>query len=344
MEQDEKYMLRCFELAILGLGKVAPNPMVGAVIVYNNEIIGEGYHQKYGEAHAEVNAVNSVKDQSLLSKSTIYVSLEPCAHFGKTPPCADLLVKHQCKKVVISCIDTFSEVAGKGVQRLKDAGIEVVTGVLESEGRELNKRFFTFHEQKRPFVILKWAQTKDGFIDKIRQTGEFGINWITGPETKKEVHKWRSQEPAILVGKNTVINDNPSLTVRENKGKNPLRIVIDPKATLPKTLNIFNDDAPTIIFNTVTNLSSGTNNYIQLSDLSCTNILSVLYELKVQSVIVEGGAITLQQFLDANLWDEARIFTGKPEFTCGVIAPIIKEKIVSKYKFGNDTLTIYRNI
>lgn len=344
MEQDEKYMLRCFELAIQGIGKVAPNPMVGAVIVYNNEIIGEGYHQKYGESHAEVNAINSVKDQSLLSKSTIYVSLEPCSHFGKTPPCADLLVKNQFKKVVISCIDTFSEVAGKGVQRLKDAGIEVITGVLELEGRELNKRFFTFHEQKRPYVILKWAQTKDGFIDKIRQPGEFGINWITGPETKKEVHKWRSQEPAILVGKNTVLNDNPSLTVREYKGKNPLRIIIDPKAELPSTLNIFSDDAPTIIFNAVTNLSSGTNNYIQLIDLSCSNILSVLHDLQVQSIIIEGGAITLQQFIKANLWDEARIFKGTTEFKFGVIAPIIDGTVISESKFGNDSLTIYKNI
>jgi diaminohydroxyphosphoribosylaminopyrimidine deaminase/5-amino-6-(5-phosphoribosylamino)uracil reductase len=343
MKKDKKYMNRCFELAIKGIGNVAPNPMVGAVIVHNGEIIGEGYHEEYGEAHAEVNAIKSVNDKTVLSEATIYVSLEPCAHFGKTPPCADLLVKHNFKKVVISCGDTFSEVAGKGIERLKNAGIEVEVGILEKEGRELNKRFFTFHEKKRPYVVLKWAQTSDGFIDKLRIENQPEINWITGSETKKRVHKWRSQEVAIVVGKNTVLNDNPSLTVREVDGKNPIRIVIDPQASLDTSYSVFNDDAPTIIFNLIKNLSSGTNNHIQLPDLKCKTILTALYNLSIQSLIIEGGAVTLQNFIDFNLWDEARIFTGPIDFHSGLKAPTLKGNLISTEIIGKDTLTVIKN-
>ncbi len=345
MHSDGHYMLRCLELAQLGLGKVAPNPMVGAVIVYDDKIIGEGYHQKYGEAHAEVNAVNSVHDKSLLKDSTIYVSLEPCSHHGKTPPCADLLVKHQFKKVVIACQDTFSEVSGKGIQCLRDAGIKVIVGVLEEEARELNKRFFTFHEKKRPYVILKWAQTKNGFIDIEREKNEKGIHWITQEETKKTVHRWRSEEPAILVGKNTVLNDNPSLTVRETFGRNPLRIVLDSNLELEEAnYKLFNAEAPTIRLNTLKNWSSGSNNSIQVADMEVATILNVLYDLSIQSLIIEGGASVLQSFIDSKLWDEARVLIGVNEFPKGVNAPTIDIKLKSRSeKLGLDQLELYIN-
>lgn len=344
MHSDIQYMQRCLELAQLGLGKVAPNPMVGAVIVYNDKIIGEGYHQKYGEAHAEVNAVNSVDDKSVLKESTIYVSLEPCSHHGKTPPCADLLVKHQFKKVVIACTDTFSEVSGKGIQRLKDAGIEVIVGTLEHAARELNKRFFTFHEQKRPYVILKWAQTLDGFIDKKRIENETGINWITSPSTKQIVHQWRAEETAILVGKNTVLNDNPSLTVREVNGKNPLRIVLDSNLELEeKNFAVFNDEAPTLHLNTLKSWSKGSNNSIKIENMHPETILDTLYHLSIQSVIIEGGKSILQSFIDSKLWDEARVLTGNTHFSDGISAPLIDSKLkVSTIKIGVDQIETYR--
>ncbi len=220
-------MRRCLQLAKMGEGNVAPNPMVGAVIVCNHKIIGEGYHQEFGGPHAEVNAINSVKDKSLLAKSTIYVSLEPCAHHGKTPPCSDLIVEHKIPKVVIGSQDTFSKVNGKGIKKLEANGCQVTCGVLEKECRKLNKRFFTFHEKKRPFVILKWAQTKDGFLDKKRNEGEKGIHWITAPETRSLVHLWRSKEMGVLVGRQTAAVDDPKLNVRDVTGKNPVRIILD---------------------------------------------------------------------------------------------------------------------
>jgi diaminohydroxyphosphoribosylaminopyrimidine deaminase/5-amino-6-(5-phosphoribosylamino)uracil reductase len=252
MNFDEKYMLRCLELAKDGFGNVAPNPMVGCVIVCEGKIIGEGYHQEYGKAHAEVNAIHSVRDKSLLQKSTLYVNLEPCAHFGKTPPCANLIVEHNIPRVVIGCVDSYSEVSGKGIEKLRNAGIEVTVGILENESLELNKRFFTFHNKKRPYVILKWAETQDGFIDvdrpldKSRDTT--ADNWITSPLSKQLVHKWRSEEAAIMVGTTTVLNDNPQLNVREWKGKNPTRIVIDLQDRLPQTLHVFDKSIPTVSF------------------------------------------------------------------------------------------------
>lgn len=343
MSSDLVYIQRCLELAANGLGNVAPNPMVGAVIVLNNKIIGEGYHQKCGEAHAEVNAVNSVLDQSLLSEATIYVSLEPCAHFGKTPPCADLIVKHRFKRVVIACTDTFSEVSGKGIQRIKEAGIEVTVGVLEKEARDLNKRFFTFHEKKRPYVILKWAQSKDGFIDIDRSEGETGIHWITQKDTKQLVHKWRSEEPAILVGKQTVLQDNPSLTVREWSGKNPIRIILDSNAEVSNG-TLLEDDVPTYILNTVINKVEGNKKWVQLPNMEIKTILSVLYSLDIQSVIIEGGQHVLTSFIKSNSWDEARILTGTKDIRKGLLAPKVNGKVTSDFLFSEDKVTIYRNV
>ena len=236
-----------------GLGSVAPNPMVGCVIVHNDEIIGEGYHEFYGGPHAEVNAINSVKNKDLLKESTVYVNLEPCNHHGKTPPCSDLLVHHQVKRVVIGCVDSFEKVAGKGIEKLRSAGIDVITNVLEKECREINKRFFSFHEKKRPYIFLKWAQTKDGFISRNKEDIKGNNNWITCEESKTLVHQWRSEEGAILIGYNTALIDNPQLNTRLASGKNPLRIVIDNQLTLAESLHIFDNISNTIIFNSIEN-------------------------------------------------------------------------------------------
>ena len=344
MQMDEKYMQRCIDLARLGEGNVAPNPMVGAVIVLNDCIIGEGYHQKYGEAHAEVNAVNSVIDKSVLKDATIYVSLEPCAHFGKTPPCSDLLVHHQFNRVVIGCQDTFSEVSGKGIQKLKNTGIEVEVGILEKKCRELNKRFFTFHEKKRPFIILKWAQTQDGFIDVKRDGKSFGINWISSPETKVLVHKWRSEEHSILVGKNTVLNDNPTLTVREVTGNNPIRIVLDSHLEINNEANVYNDEASTIVFNELKDEVIGSVRYYKLPNLEAKTIINALYDLSIQSVFIEGGARTLQSFIDSNVWDEARVILGTNSFKEGVKAPFISKLPTISFDFSTDKVFIYNNL
>lgn len=346
MTKDELFMQRCLELAQLGIGSVAPNPMVGAVIVHNDLIIGEGYHQKYGEAHAEVNAVNSVTDHSLLPESTIYVSLEPCAHFGKTPPCADLIINHQFKRVVIGARDPFAKVDGQGIQRIKNAGIQVDGPVLERQSQELNKRFFTFHQKKRPYVILKWAQTEDGFMDRDR-TGvpTVGINWITQPETKTLVHQWRTQEAAILVGKNTVINDNPQLTARKYEGNNPLRIALDPSLNIPETAAIFDDEAETLIFNCEgRNTQEGSNTWIHVDNCRPRTILAELYARNVQSVIIEGGRLVLDSFIESELWDEARVFTGRVQFESGLRAPKLTVLPQFTLNLGQDILRFYTNI
>ena len=303
---DEFYIQRCIELAEKALGKTYPNPLVGSVIVHNDRIIGEGFHKKAGEPHAEINAINSIKDEDkhLIPESTIYVSLEPCAHFGKTPPCALKIKELGFKKVVIGAMDSHDKVNGKGKKIITDAGIEVVSSVLENDCRKLNKRFFTYHERKRPFIILKWAQSTDGFMDK-----DFKPIQISNSLSKQFVHQMRSEEHSILIGKNTALHDNPSLTVREIEGRNPIRILIDFNLEVSQDSNIYNDEAETIIFNSVKNFEDKNLKLIKVErENSLNQILEKLYELQIQSVIIEGGRFTLQEFIDQNLWDEALIF------------------------------------
>ncbi len=334
---DKKYMQVCIDLALKGFPLAFPNPMVGCVIVHNDSIIGQGYHQQFGYHHAEVNAIASVENKELLEQSTLYVSLEPCAHFGKTPPCADLIVKSKIPRVVIGSLDTFSEVNGKGIQLLKKSGIEVVTNVLEKECRAINKRFFTFHEKKRPYVILKWAQTSDGYIAPLNQKEPL---WISSPESKTLVHQWRSQEQAILVGRKTADLDNPLLTTREVEGKNPIRIVLDRKLSLNKDLLIFNDDAPTLVVND--KLSSDNHLKIDFNNLA-PSLLKELHSRNIQSIIIEGGAQTLNTFIDAKVWDEARVFTSKKILEKGVQSPLIQSVINHSEIVGDDKLTYFIN-
>ncbi len=339
----ELYIKRCIDLAQNAKGYTSPNPMVGSVIVCEDKIIGEGWHHAPGLPHAEVNAINSVTEKEKLEDSTIYVSLEPCAHFGRTPPCSDLIIENKIPRVVIGCRDPFEQVNGRGIEKLKAAGIEVTEGILEEECLKLNKAFFTFHTKKRPYIILKWAQTADGFMDISRKENEKGINWITQPETKTLVHQWRAEVDAILVGKNTILNDNPSLTVREVEGKNPIRLIIDPRAQLSNDHSIFNNDAPTAIF-TDQNTKAKNGVKHQLIDYSSeplTEIMNYCYNHQIQSVLVEGGAHTLQSFINAGLWDEARVLTGLSKFKNGLQAPQIKLAPASSFSFGKDQVNIY---
>jgi diaminohydroxyphosphoribosylaminopyrimidine deaminase / 5-amino-6-(5-phosphoribosylamino)uracil reductase len=315
-------MLRALQLAEIGRGTVSPNPMVGCVIVHNDVIIGEGWHKKYGDWHAEVNAVNSVKDKTLLAEATAYVTLEPCSHFGKTPPCADLLVNHQLKKVVICNNDPFLLVAGKGIQKLLDAGIEVVTGVLEEKGRQLNARFFTVVEKNRPYIILKWAETADCFI-----AGEdFEQIKISNALSHRLSHKWRSEEDAIMVGTNTALHDNPRLNVREWTGRNPVRIVIDRNKRLPKDLHLFDDSVKTLI-------------------LSDPFSWEEYQKEKLQSIIIEGGTQLLQSFIEAELFDEIRVFRSQKQLKKGILAPVLPKNItiITRQNLLGDELTIYQS-
>ncbi|HVW95010.1 MAG TPA: bifunctional diaminohydroxyphosphoribosylaminopyrimidine deaminase/5-amino-6-(5-phosphoribosylamino)uracil reductase RibD [Mucilaginibacter sp.] len=347
MGLHEKYMQRCIELAALGAGYVSPNPMVGAVVVCEDRIIGEGYHQRYGESHAEVNAINQVisrfpDSDERLKKSAIYVSLEPCAHYGKTPPCADLIIKHQIPRVVVGCRDPFESVNGKGIEKLQNAGINVITGVLEKDCKWLNRRFFTRVQKQRPYVILKWAQTADAFFSP-EDSRQF---WITGPESRRLVHQWRSGEDAVLVGKNTAQIDNPQLNVRYGGGRSPKRVVIDRRLELDPTLNIFDNSAETFIFNEVSTDIIGKNRFIALEDFDRyvpQYILFQLYLQDIQSVIIEGGAKTLGSFIDAGVWDEARIFTGKQYLREGIKAPSVSGKIIDELFVGDDKLTLIVN-
>jgi len=344
MFEHEKYMQRCIELALLGAGYVSPNPMVGAVIVHNDKIIGEGYHRQYGGPHAEVNALNMVLTnfadaEDLLKQATIYVSLEPCAHYGKTPPCADLIIKYQIPNVIVGCRDSFDQVNGKGIEKLQAAGIKVEVGVLEKECRDLNKRFFTRVKSQRPYIILKWAKTADGFFapDDDRQF------WISGPESRRLVHQWRAEEDAVLIGKNTAMIDNPQLNLRYWEGKAPKRVVIDRRLELSKDLNMYDQSVETLIFNEVKTDVEDNIKYIALEDFDRFVPHYILYQLylqDIQSVIIEGGAYTLNTFIDAGLWDEARIFTGKSVLNNGIPSPIITGVVASEYSVGEDTLTI----
>ena len=338
-------MQRCLTIAAKGLGRVAPNPMVGCVIVYDDKIIAEGYHERYGGLHAEPNAINQVSDD-LLKKCTLYVTLEPCSHHGKTPPCADLIISKGIKKVYVGNLDTNPLVAGKGIKKLQDAGIQVEYGVLNDACRELNKRFFTFHEKKRPYLILKWAQTQDGFISRLPLPTNKEDNWITSTESKQLVHTWRAQEQAILVGYNTALTDNPLLTVRLANGKNPLRIIIDEQLQLPNHLHLFNTDAETIIFNAT---ESKQQNNIHFIKIDFTNliqkILSTLFAKNISSIIIEGGTKTIELFMKTNMWDEARVFINPvKEFKNGVKAPEININKGLVKNVGSDNLhTIFNN-
>ncbi|OFX21572.1 MAG: riboflavin biosynthesis protein RibD [Bacteroidetes bacterium GWA2_31_9b] len=348
----EKYMQRCIELAKNGFGNTSPNPMVGSVIINNNKIIGEGYHRKYGEAHAEVNAIQSVVNKELLKQSTIYVNLEPCAHFGKTPPCANLIASMGIPNVVIGTIDSVAHASGKGIEILKNAGCNVITGVLEKESRELNKRFFTFHEKKRPYIILKWAETSDGYIDiqKMKKTN-IEPTWITNNLSKAIVHKWRGEEDAILVGTNTIISDNPNLTTRCWEGKNPVRIVLDRELKLESTSHVFNSEAETIViadkkFKNKIDEIQLKNVGIEFVDFSfdfTNQLFAALIKRNIQSVIIEGGAKVLNYFINQVLWDEARVFIGEKQFGLGVKAPVLEKRIFLEEKFGNSKLLLIKN-
>ena len=337
-------MHRCLQLAKMGTGNVAPNPMVGAVLVYENEIIGEGYHQQYGQAHAEVNCINNVSEanQSVIEKSTLYVSLEPCAHFGKTPPCADLIIKNKIPNVVIACRDSYEEVDGKGIQKLQQASVNVIVGILEKEALELNKRFFTFHRKQRPYIILKWAQSRDAKI--ARQ--DFSALKISNDITNRMVHKWRSEEAAILVGTNTALHDNPSLTTRLWKGNNPVRLVLDLQLKLPLSLHLFDGSVKTIVFNQVKHEEENGVTFYKLSSGEdiISGLLNALYRLKIQSVLVEGGARLLQSFIDQNYWDEARVITNEQLLIKnGINAPELKESnLVSINKATGDQVAFYQ--
>lgn len=355
MEVHEHYMRRCIALSKAGLLAAMPNPCVGAVLVYNNTIIGEGHTSAYGGPHAEVNCINSVSEENkhLIKKATLYVSLEPCSHFGKTPPCSDLIIENSIPKVIIGTIDTFSKVSGNGVKRLRESNVQVITGILEEECREVNKRFFTYHEKKRPYIILKWAETANGFISPGKKSSNkenFIENkapvWITNSYSRQLVHKWRSEEQAILVGTNTVLEDNPKLDVRDWTGSNPVRIVLDKSEKINDGYFVKNRKNKTIFLSEKMNFSNlDTILYEKIDfneDLPFT-IMKILYKHSIQSVIIEGGSKTLKTFIDAGLWDEARVFKGETVFENGVKAPQITGILTKRQLILNDELLIFRN-
>jgi len=336
MGTDEKYMKRCLELAQLASGNTAPNPMVGAVVVHQGKIIGEGYHQLYGQAHAEANAIGSVKERALLRESTLYVNLEPCSHHGNTPPCSEMIVREGIPRVVIGSPDTSERVSGRGIRILEEGGCDVQTGVLEEACRHLNRRFFTYHEKQRPYIVLKWAQTVDGFVDKERSREDpIQPIWITNDISRHLVHKWRSEEQAIMIGSKTALKDNPSLNVREWHGKDPLRVVIDRELEIDETYRLVHDDLPLLIF------TGGDSNPAKEKKLTSyphvevervnfkkdpiPGILDLLHRRKILSVFVEGGSYTLRHLMDAGYWDEARVFEGGRMFHTGVKAPSLPE-------------------
>lgn len=339
MTPDEIFMQRAIDLGRLGIGSVSPNPRVGCVIVHNGMIIGEGWHERYGQAHAEVNAIGRVTDKSLLSNSTLYVNLEPCSHTGKTPPCADLLIKHELKRVVVANEDPNPLVAGRGIKKLKEAGIDVIMGVLGNEGSDLNRRFFTFHQKKRPYIILKWAQTRDGFVAR----SNFDSKWISNELSRQMVHKWRAEEDAILIGARTAAHDNPKLNVRDWTGRNPIRIVIDQNLSLDNGLSLFDKSQMTLCYNSVKDEQSNNLEFVRLSKCSVPEIAEDLFQRNIQSVLVEGGANTLNDFIDRNLWDEARVFVSLTSFDEGIKAPRIDLSKAEVEQIESDQLLTLMN-
>jgi diaminohydroxyphosphoribosylaminopyrimidine deaminase / 5-amino-6-(5-phosphoribosylamino)uracil reductase len=336
----QKWMERALYLANLGRANVSPNPMVGCVIVCNETIIGEGYHEFYGGAHAEVNAINAVKDKTLLPYSTVFVTLEPCSHFGKTPPCANLLIKHSVNKVVIAAKDPNPLVQGKGIEKLQNAGIDIAYGILENEAIGLNIRFFTSQLKKRPYIILKWAETQNGCIAR----DNFDSKWISNALSRKIVHQWRSQEDAILVGKNTAIFDNPRLNVRDWSGKSPTRILLDSYLETPTTHYVFDKSQKTIVFNTVFSQFTDNLAFVQMEKLDLNTIVAYLHKQNILSVIIEGGASVIKSFIKQNIWDEARVFVAENNFQNGIEAPKLAINPFLTEKIKNDTLNWYKNV
>ncbi|MEJ1222168.1 bifunctional diaminohydroxyphosphoribosylaminopyrimidine deaminase/5-amino-6-(5-phosphoribosylamino)uracil reductase RibD [Sediminicola sp. 1XM1-17] len=350
MKIHEKYILRCIQVAKNGLGSTFPNPMVGSVVVHDNEIIGEGFTSPFGGPHAEVNAINSVKNKALLSEATLYVTLEPCSHHGKTPPCADLIIEHNIPHVVIGLLDPHIKVAGNGIKKLQNAGCQVVVNVLENECRDHHKRFLTFHEQKRPFIILKWAETADGFLapEQSLREEEPTPYWITNVQSRQLVHKWRSEEQAILVGTHTVLKDNPKLNVRSWHGKSPTRIIIDRNLKVGSDFHVMDGSTQTIVLTQIEHskryVPGIEYEVIDFSKNVALQICEVLYRHNILSVIIEGGSKTLQMFLDNDIWDEARVFKGASRFGKGLQAPMIHSLPVLKKSILTDTLFIYNNV
>jgi diaminohydroxyphosphoribosylaminopyrimidine deaminase / 5-amino-6-(5-phosphoribosylamino)uracil reductase len=344
MNYELKYMSRCLQLAEYGAGHVAPNPMVGAVLVCDDKIVGEGYHRHFGEAHAEPNAINSVKNPELLQKSTLYVSLEPCSHYGKTPPCADLIVSTGIPRVVIGTLDPNPQVAGRGVEILRKAGIEVEIGVLEADCRELNKRFFIFQEQKRPYVLLKWAQTQDGFMDRIRTNVIEPPLQISNNITRQFTHKMRSENQSILVGANTVLLDNPTLTVRNWSGKTPIRIGIDRQGRIPDDFHLLDGSVSTIIFTEKDQPDKPHVEFVKIKfDSDCIQtILTKIYERNIHSVLVEGGPTILNSFLEAGLWDEANVEVSPQRISEGVAAPVLLIQPISRKNIEGHEWLFYK--
>ncbi|MHA7831454.1 MAG: bifunctional diaminohydroxyphosphoribosylaminopyrimidine deaminase/5-amino-6-(5-phosphoribosylamino)uracil reductase RibD [Flagellimonas sp.] len=349
MNIHQKYILRCIELGKKGLGTTAPNPMVGCVIVHDGKIIGEGFTSPYGGPHAEVNAIKSVKDKHLLSEASLYVTLEPCSHYGKTPPCADLIAKHKLKEVFIGLQDPHDKVAGKGIKKLDDAGCKVTVGILEDECREHHKRFLTFQEKNRPYIILKWAESDDGFIapDASLRKENPEPFWITNTHSKQLVHQWRSQEQAILVGTKTVLEDNPKLTTRNWAGKDPIRVVLDRDLKIDSSYHVLDASVQTIVLTQMNDQSKYKKGieYVRVDSSKplAQQICDVLHQNNITSLIVEGGAKTLQTFIDENLWDEARIFKGSIRFKKGLPAPKIKGILSYRQQILTDTLSLYIN-
>lgn len=340
MTSDELFMRRAIELARLGIGNVSPNPLVGCVIVHEGKIIGEGWHQQYGKAHAEVNAINSVVEKSLLVESDVYVNLEPCSHFGKTPPCADLLIQHKVKRVIVAIPDPNPLVSGKGIQKLTERNIEVIKGVCENDALYLNRRFFKSINKQQPYIILKWAQTSDGFIAR----ENFNSKWISNEQSRLAVHKWRSEEDAVMVGYNTAAYDNPELTVRDYTGRNPVRLVLDKWLKLDKSLHLFDGTSKTICYNFVSTDENKNLLYVKLDEHNWKHeLLADLFKRNIQSLIIEGGSKLITEFIQEGLWDEARIFEAQKTFEKGIQAPTVIGRLSSKEQFQDDELRLIMN-